>query len=125
MTDISSSLNQDKPICAREVPGQIRPKVTDQVLKSFHQQLTRYIQPEVGLVRAMAVLDGELVLVLVGGLDLGDGEHDHVVVAADQLVAAALGDVDGALVEAERRRRVTLDEHVAASRLVCRAWHIR
>lgn len=91
----------------------------------FQQSLTRNIQPEVGLVRAMAVLDGEPVLVLVGGLDLGDGEHDHVVVAADQLVAAALGDVDGALVEAERRRRVTLDEHVAASRLVCRAWHIR
>ena len=67
----------------------------------------------------MAVLDGELVLVLVGGLDLGDGQHDHVVVRGDQLVAAALRDVDRALVEAERRRRVALDEHVAARRLVC------
>ena len=49
----------------------------------------------------MTVLDGELVLGLVRGLHLGDGHADHVVVVAvgDQLVAAALGDVDGALIK--------------------------
>ena len=51
--------------------------------------------------------------------NLGDGQHDHVVIAGDELVSAALGDVDRPLVEAERRSGVALDEHVAAGSLVC------
>ena len=68
----------------------------------------------------MAVLDGELVHALVRGLDLGDGQADHVVAVAvaDQLVPAAFLDVDRALVEPERGSRVALNEHVAASSLV-------
>ena len=40
----------------------------------------------------MLVLDDNLVLSLVSGLDFGDGHHDHVVVVAvaDQLVPPAL-----------------------------------
>ena len=49
----------------------------------------------------MAVLYHHPVLSLVGGLDFGDGEHDHVVVVAvtDQLVPASLLADGGALTQ--------------------------
>ena len=57
------------------------------------------VEHEGGLVLPVAVLDDELVLVLVRGFDLWDAEHDHVVgfAVADQLVATAFHDLDGAL----------------------------
>ena len=47
----------------------------------------------------MTVLDHDPVLALVSGLDLGDGEHDHVVVVAvtDELVPPSLLADGGAL----------------------------
>ena len=49
----------------------------------------------------MAVLDHNPVLSLVGCLDFGDGEHDHVVVVTvtDQLVPASLLTDGGALAQ--------------------------
>ena len=43
---------------------------------------TWHVEHEGLLVSAVTVLDDDPVLALVGGLDLGDGQHDHVVVVA-------------------------------------------
>jgi len=66
------------------------------------------------------VFNDNLVLALVGRLDLGDGHHDHVVVVAvaDQLVPPTFLDHCGTLIELEGWGGVALNEHVATGSLV-------
>ena len=55
----------------------------------------------------MLVFDDDPVLALVGGLDLGDGHHDHVVVVTvgDHLVAPAFLDDSCALASKGRSKQ--------------------
>lgn len=85
-----------------------------------HSRLTCDEQHEFGLVGPVTVFDANGVLFLVHQVDLGDDEHDQVVVGpvVDHLVTAALGYLQVLLEELEGWRRVPLDEQVTACGLI-------
>ena len=73
----------------------------------------------------MTVLHHDPVLALVSGLDLGDGEHDHVVVVAvrHHLVSPALLADGGALTTEEWAvKSLCLEEYILNSKLFGRLF---